>query len=87
MAAPAFEQEMVANGGISKPPSGFDTFLDRSFRGLTFSFAWFTLLLVLYIFWEVGGNAIPAIGKYGLGFLTSTTWDVNDSQFGILPEI
>src|SRR5262245_4220720 len=87
MAATLFEQELSANGAISRPPSVFDTFLDRSFRGLTFSFAWFTILLVLYIFWEVGGNAIPAMEKYGLNFLTSTTWDVNHSQFGVLPEI
>src|SRR5262245_44958693 len=87
MAAIRFGYEAMANGNVSQPPSGFDTFLDRSFRGLTFSFAWFTILLVLFIFWEVGGNAAPAMGKLGLSFLTSTTWNVNAGQFGILPEI
>jgi phosphate transport system permease protein len=42
---------------------------------------------MLYLLWRVGGNAAPAIQKYGLHFLTSTTWDVNKGQFGVLPEI
>ena len=87
MAAIRFGYEAMTNGSISQPPSGFDTFLDRSFRGLTCSFAWFTILLVILIFWEVGGNAAPAMEKFGLNFLTSTTWNVNAGQFGILPEI
>jgi phosphate transport system permease protein len=57
------------------------------FRGLTFGFAWLTILLMLYLLWEVGGNAAPAIQKYGMNFITSTTWDVNKGHFGILPEI
>jgi len=87
MAATTFGQETITNGGVSQPPSSFDTFLDRLFRGLTFSFAWFTILLVLLIFWEIGGNAAPAMGRLGLNFLTSTTWSVNSGHFGILPEI
>jgi phosphate transport system permease protein len=72
---------------ITTPPSTFDVFLDRSFRGLTIAFAWLTILLVLYILWQVGGSAIPAMQKYGLSFITSTTWDANQEQFGVLPEI
>ena len=72
---------------ISQPPSTLDTFLDRSFRGLTYAFAWLTILLMVYLLWRVGGQAAPAIQKYGLDFLTSTTWDVNKGQFGVLPEI
>jgi phosphate transport system permease protein len=77
----------MARTTISKPPSGLDVFFDRSFRGLTLAFAWLTILLVAYIVWEVGGKAAPAIQKYGLSFLTSTTWDANKGQFGVLPEI
>ena len=61
--------------------------MDRSFRGLTLAFAWLTILLMVYLLFQVGGQAAPAIQKYGLGFLTSTTWDVNKGQFGVLPEI
>ena len=82
-----FAPEPGANTSISKPPSTFDTSLDRSFRGLTFAFAWLTILLMVYLLFQVGGQAAPAIQKYGLGFLTSTTWDVNKGQFGVLPEI
>jgi phosphate transport system permease protein len=31
--------------------------------------------------------AAPAIRQYGVGFLTTRTWDPNTGQFGILPEI
>jgi phosphate transport system permease protein len=46
-----------------------------------------TILLLAYIVFRIGGQALPALSKYGLGFLVSTTWDVNARQFGILPEI
>ena len=64
-----------------------DVFMDRSFRGLTLAFAWLTIVLMLYLVWEIGGNAAPAMQKYGWGFITSTTWDINKGQFGVLPEI
>ena len=72
---------------VSAPPSTLDVFRDRTFRGLTFAFAWLTVLLMFYILWEIGGEAVPAIQKYGLSFITSATWDANRAQFGILPEI
>lgn len=72
---------------ISMPPSVVDRGLDRSFQGLTLLFAGLTLVLALYIVWEVGGKALPAMQKYGLHFLTSATWDVNKAQFGVLPAI
>src|SRR6266478_3357618 len=87
MKSTMFTSESVASTSISRPPSTLDTFLDRSFRGLTFAFAWLTILLMVYLLWRVGGNAAPAIQKYGLSFITSTTWDVNKGQFGVLPEI
>jgi phosphate transport system permease protein len=86
MKSPTFASEST-RPSISQPPSALDTFLDRSFRGLTYAFAWFTILLMVYLLWRVGRQATPAIQKYGLHFLTSTTWDVNKGQFGVLPEI
>lgn len=80
-------REASASASVSRPPSTWDVFLDRSFRGLTWAFAWLTIVLMLYLLWEIGGKAAPAVQKYGLGFLTSMTWDVNKGQFGILPEI
>jgi phosphate transport system permease protein len=87
MKSTVFASESAKSTSISQPPSTLDTFLDRSFRGLTFAFAWLTILLMVYLLWRVGGNAAPAIQKYGLHFITSTTWDVNKGQFGVLPEI
>jgi phosphate transport system permease protein len=46
-----------------------------------------TIGLLAFIIFQVGGKALPAMEKFGFGFLTSTTWDVNNGEFGILPEI
>src|SRR5215510_5137141 len=79
--------EPATSTSISRPPSVLDLLLDRLFRGLTLVFAWLTIVLMLYLLWQVGGHAAPAIQKYGLSFITSTTWNVNKGQFGVLPEI
>jgi phosphate transport system permease protein len=73
--------------GISRPPTAWEKLGDRIFRGLSHAFAWLTALLVLFIVFEIGGSALPAMKKYGLGFITGTTWDPNTQQYGILPEI
>jgi phosphate transport system permease protein len=80
-------QEMATSDSISRPPSALDILVDQVFRGLTLVFAGLTIVLVLYILVKIGGKAAPAMQKYGLSFLTSTTWDVHKSQFGVLPEI
>lgn len=72
---------------LAKPPSAMDVFVNKAFRNLTYLFTWAMGLLLLAILLKIGGQAIPAIKKVGLGFLTTTTWDVNAGQFGILPEI
>jgi phosphate transport system permease protein len=80
-------REQTTSDSIARPPSGFDVYADRLFRGLTLVFAALTVVLVLYLLAEVGGNAAPAIQKYGASFTASTTWDVNKGRFGVLPEI
>ncbi|HYQ91286.1 MAG TPA: phosphate ABC transporter permease subunit PstC, partial [Candidatus Competibacteraceae bacterium] len=72
---------------ISGPPSSLDYGWDRTFQFLALAGAWLILLLVGLILYEIGGQALPAIRDYGLSFLTSTSWDANKSQFGILPQI
>jgi phosphate transport system permease protein len=42
---------------------------------------------VFLIVITIGSQAWPAISKYGVGFVSSTTWDPAQDQFGILPEI
>ncbi len=75
------------SASLSAGPSRLDVVLDRGFRGLSFGFAWLTVLLMAFILIKVGGTALPAMKQYGVSFITSTTWDANKGQFGILPEI
>lgn len=77
----------VSPGSVSAPPSRFDYLFDRGFRALAVGGAIFILLLLAIILWEIGGKAVPGIREHGIGFLTSTTWDVKEGQFGILPAI
>jgi len=43
--------------------------------------------VVIFIVLRIAFAAAPAVRQYGLGFLTTRTWDPNRDQFGILPEI
>lgn len=75
------------SGSVTGPPSGSDYAFDQGFRGIAWASAAVILALVAYIIIEIGGKALPAMAEYGFGFLTSTTWNVQEGQFGILPEI
>ena len=79
--------QAVSVDSISGPPSRSDYLGDRGFRLAAVAGAAIIILLVIYILYEIGGQAMPAIREYGLGFLVSSTWDVSREQFGILPEI
>ncbi|MGE0682192.1 MAG: phosphate ABC transporter permease subunit PstC [Candidatus Binatia bacterium] len=87
MASLLLDPEALSDKSISSPPSSFDLFFDRLFRGLALAFAWLTIVLLLYILWEIGGKAVPAIRDHGFAFVSSSTWDTNAGQFGVLPEI
>jgi len=79
--------QAVSVDSLSSPPSQSDYLSDRGFRLAAVAGASIIILLVVYILYEIGGQALPAISEYGLGFLVSSTWDVSREQFGILPEI
>lgn len=87
MATNTLEPVSDSSGSISAPPTSGEVFADRAFRSFTSICTWSIIVLVAYIMLEIGGKALPAIKEFGLGFLTSSTWDVNNGQFGILPEI
>src|SRR5215831_18047728 len=72
---------------ISRPPTGWERFGERAFRGTCFAFAWLTIVVVAMIVWEIGRHAVPAMQAQGLAFLTSSKWDASNGKFGILPEI
>ena len=77
----------LRKGSVSAPPSSWDYFADRAFRGLARAGVWAILLLLAYILWSIGSKAWVAIREHGLSFLTSSAWDVGRQQFGILPQI
>jgi phosphate transport system permease protein len=81
------QSSVQLSGTLSKPPTTGDIVFDKSFQWLTKAFTWATVLLLAYIVYKIGGQALSAIFTYGLNFITSTTWDVNAGNFGILPEI
>jgi len=72
---------------VSRPPSRWDYVADKGFRLLAQAGAMLILVLLGLILWEIGGKATAGIRDFGLGFITSTTWDVGRQQFGILPHI
>jgi phosphate transport system permease protein len=72
---------------VAAAPSAWDFFADRLFRALAKFAAYLILALLAFILWQIGRKAWPGMREYGIGFLTSTTWDVGRGQFGILPAI
>lgn len=74
-------------GSVSAPPSTFDYFTDRAFRTLAQGGVVLILGILALLLWQIGGKALPGMQHYGLDFLTTTTWDSNRQQFGILPQI
>lgn len=72
---------------LSAPPSSTDYMIDSVFRSFAYFCALSIILLVAYIIFELGNQALPAIQNHGLGFITGTEWDTNKEEFGVLPEI
>src|SRR5215470_7028086 len=72
---------------IWRPPTRAQRWYDGAFRRLCFTFAVLTILLITWLVLEIAFRATPAFRQYGLGFISSATWDPNKAQFGILPEI
>ncbi|MCP5425662.1 MAG: phosphate ABC transporter permease subunit PstC [Gammaproteobacteria bacterium] len=86
MASNHFQNNASAST-LSGPPSTGDYITDSVFRAVALTCASLLILLLAYILWEIGGKALPAFKEQGLGFITGTTWNVNEGQFGVLPEI
>jgi phosphate transport system permease protein len=87
MAKRQFVRVVFEGDSVSAPPSKWETFADKTFRGSTWVCTLAIILLLFYILFEIGKQALPAMGKYGVSFLVSQTWDANKGQFGILPQI
>jgi phosphate transport system permease protein len=67
--------------------SGIAQKLDQGFVWLTRIFGIGVALLLISMVIKVGIDALPAINKFGLGFLFSSDWDVTRDAYGVLPQI
>ena len=72
---------------VSQSPSEGEYLLDRGFRSLALIAAFLVIVLVAYIVWQIGRQALPAIREHQIGFLTHSDWNVQEQKFGILPAI
>ncbi|MGA2401213.1 MAG: phosphate ABC transporter permease subunit PstC [Syntrophobacteraceae bacterium] len=84
---PHSNENSVVNASVARAPTYIEKYGNTVFRLATHLFAWLTILLVIYIVYTISKQAMPAMSKYGTGFITGTTWDPNAKQYGILPEI
>ncbi len=74
---------------VSRPPTALEIAWDRTFRVLTYVFAWFMLVLVFGIVIQIGVGAAPSIRDNGLKFLTGMDWVSQEDreQYGVFPAI
>ncbi len=82
--------DSIDSGGgrtLSKPPTPGDVYFDKTFRFLTFAFTWATILLLAFIVFEIGSEALPAFWELGFKFLYTSAWDSGADKFGLLPQI
>jgi phosphate transport system permease protein len=81
--------EIVVAGmpAATAPPIGGASIGDRLYRVFTTAMAVTIPLLLVVIAVEVVVAAAPALGKFGLGFLTGSDWDPVRGQFGAAPMI
>ena len=87
MAKRQFVRIIFEGDSVSVPPSKGEIFSDKAFHIFTRVCALASIMLLFYILWQIGKEALPAMGQYGLKFLTTQTWDANKAEFGILPQI
>jgi phosphate transport system permease protein len=66
------------------PPSRFG---DKAFEWLTLAMAFAVALLIILVGWELWSGSLLAIKKFGVHFLTTSTWDPVAEEFGALPFI
>jgi phosphate transport system permease protein len=80
-------KDRLARARARLPRRGGEPLADRAFRGATGAFAAGLLLLAGIIFWKLWDGAQLALGRFGVGFLTSSEWDPVNDVFGAVPFI
>jgi phosphate transport system permease protein len=74
-------------GEVARAPSRAQIRIDRAFRFACLLFATLTVALVTFIVLRIAFSAVPAMQRYGFGFLSGRVWDPNTERYGILAEI
>ncbi|MDQ4079757.1 MAG: phosphate ABC transporter permease subunit PstC [Gemmatimonadota bacterium] len=74
------------SGGLAARLSGAGVG-DRLYRIAITFFAVCVPILLLLVAWEIGAAGWPAFREFGLGFLSSSTWDPVRGVFGAAPAI
>ncbi|MFY9655777.1 MAG: phosphate ABC transporter permease subunit PstC [Methylocystis sp.] len=80
-------EALQGDSSLARPPSPLAIVIDRLFFALATFAALAIIALVAFILYEIARQAAPAISAYGARFLSDLNWDVQKSQFGILPQI
>lgn len=60
---------------------------DRIFKAITLTSGILIIVLIVGFFIQLAWQAMPAIQKFGLGFLTSSAWDPVKEQYGAATSI
>src|SRR5262249_46254167 len=82
--APAITGAELTAAAVMKPPSRFG---DKAFQWLTLAMAMTVVLLIILTGWELWNGSVLAVKKFGIHFLTTSTWDPVAEEFGALPFI
>jgi phosphate transport system permease protein len=77
----------VSRASIARPPGTLEKGFDVSFKAMAHVSGAAVVILLTAITVEVLRHAKSAIANYGLRFLTTSLWDANRRQFGVLAEI
>jgi len=80
-------QSNAGKEALTRPPTMLERFSDNGFRLAALVAVSAILMLVVYIFAEMGTGAWPAMERFGFSFITGETWSSATKTYGILPEI
>jgi phosphate transport system permease protein len=69
------------------PRPSIERNLDRGFYWSAKIFAFAIAGVLIWITIQVALQAVPAVREFGLGFLTSNSWNPVKSEYGVLPAI
>lgn len=70
-----------------EPRSGMERTLDSSFYWISKLLAMAIAGILIWITVQVALAGIPAMSKFGLSFLTTSSWNPVNSNYGVLPAI